>query len=150
MAGFVLLTATLAMVRAALLRLPHVDPAALVALRYPAALVLQFVLDVLAFTLVYKFVPVQKVAWRVATRGGLCAAVLWQAASPLFLYTLARSQQQSLLYGGLAWVVIFCLWALLGAWILLIGAHFAAAYDHVIVQARPRAEDDALVAWPSG
>jgi uncharacterized BrkB/YihY/UPF0761 family membrane protein len=80
----------------------------------------------------------------------LCAAVLWQAASPLFLYTLARSQQQNLLYGGLAGVVIFCLWALLGAWILLFGAYFAAAYDHIIVQARPPAEDDALIVWPPG
>jgi membrane protein len=148
LAGFVLLTAILAVVRAALLRLPHVDPGAVASLRFPMALGAQFLLSGLAFTLVYKFVPVQKVSWRVATRGGLCAALLWQAASPLFLYTLARSQQESLLYGGLAWVIIFCLWALIGAWVLLVGAHFAAAYEHVIVKARPRAEDDALIAGP--
>jgi membrane protein len=150
LAGFVLLTAFLAVVRASLMRLPHVDPAAIATLRFPMALGLQFLLSGVAFTLVYKFVPVQKVAWRVATRGGLCAALLWQAASPLFLYILARSQQLSLLYGGLAWVVIFCVWALLGAWVLLVGAHFAAAYDHVIVQARPPAEDDTLTAGTSG
>jgi membrane protein len=150
MAGFILVSATLAVVRARLLHLPHVAPAALAALRFPTLLVLQFLLSVLAFTLVYKFIPVQKVSWRVATRGGLCAAILWQAASPLFLYTLTRSQQQSLLFGGLAGVVIFCLWALLGAWVLLFGAHFAAAYDHIIVKAGPREEDQGLIAGPEG
>jgi membrane protein len=150
MAGFVLSSASLALARAWLLRLPQVDPKALAALRFPTLLLLQIILSVLAFTLIYKFVPVQKVPWRVAWRGGICGALLWQAASPVFLYTLTRSQQQSLIYGGLAGVVIFCLWALLGAWILLFGAHFAAAYDHVIVRGRPREEDDGLIAWPKG
>lgn len=150
MAGFVLSSASLALARGWLLRLPQVDPQALAALRFPALLLMQIVLGVLAFTLVYKFVPVQKVPWRVAWRGGICAALLWQAASPVFLSTLTRSQQQSLIYGGLAGVVIFCLWALLGAWILLFGAHFTAAYDHVIVRGRPREEDDGLIAWPQG
>jgi len=150
MAGFVLSSASLALARGWLLRLPQVDPQALAALRFPTLLLMQIVLSVLAFTLVYKFVPVQKVPWRVAWRGGICAALLWQAASPVFLNTLTRSQQQSLIYGGLAGVVIFCLWALLGAWILLFGAHFTAAYDHVIVRGRPREEDDGLIAWPQG
>ena len=150
MAGFVLVNAFLAVARSALLHLPRVDPGALAALRFPTLLLLQFLLAILAFTLVYKFIPVQRVPWRVATRGGLCAAVLWGAASQAFLWSLGRSQQQSLIYGGLAGVVIFCLWALLGAWILLFGAHFAGAYDHVLVKRRPRPEDDALISWPSG
>ncbi len=148
MAGFVLVNASLAVARAALLRLPQVDPAALGALRFPTLLLLHILLSIVAFTLIYKFVPVQKVSLRVAWRGGICAALLWQAASPIFLYTLTSSQQQSLIYGGLAGVVVFCLWALLGAWILLFGAHFSAAYDHVIARRRPREEDDALITGP--
>jgi len=73
--------------------------------------------------------------------------VLWHTASPAFTYTLSRSGQ-SLVYGGLAGVVVFSLWALLGAWVLLFGAHFAAAYDHVFVQRRPRSADDTLLNLP--
>ena len=148
MAGFVLINASLALVRTALLSMPEIAPAAVLALRFPTLLLLHMLLSMVAFTLVYKFVPVQKVPLKVAWRGGLCAAILWQAASPIFLYTLTRTQRQSVIYGGLAGVVIFCLWALLGAWILLFGAHFSAAYDHVIARRRPREEDDALIAWP--
>lgn len=150
LAGFVMVNTSLALVRAWLLRLPQVDPDALGALRFPTLLLLHLLLSMVAFTLVYRFVPVQKVTLRVAWRGGVCAAVLWQLASPVFLYVLTRSQQQSLIYGGLAGVVVFCLWAFLWAWILLFGAHFSAAYDHVIGRRRPREEDDALIAWPQG
>ncbi len=147
MACFVLLNAGLAVARGWLGQFPQVSPETLHALRPPLLVAVQLALSVLAFALVYRFVPVRKVPWRVAVRGGVCGAVLWHAASPVFTYVLSHSGQ-SLVYGGLAGVVVFSLWALLGAWVLLFGAHFAAAYDHVFVQRRCRAEDEAFLNLP--
>ena len=148
LAGFVLVNVFLAVARTWLEQFPQIDPAAVAMLHPRFLLVMQFIFSVIAFTLVYKFVPVQSVPGRVAVRGGLCAAVLWHAVSPIFTHIITRSHQYSAIYGGLAGVVAFSLWALLGAQVLLLGAHFAAAYDHVFVQRKPPSEDDSVIGWP--
>jgi len=150
LASFVLMEVFSALARSWLQQFPQIDPAAVDMLRPPLLLVAQFVFSVIAFTLVYKFVPVQRVPGRVAVRGGVCAAILWHAASPVFIHliTVTRSEHYSAIYGGLAGVVVFSLWALLSAWVLLLGAHFAAAYDHVFVRRRPQSEDDSIIGWP--
>jgi membrane protein len=100
---------------------------------------------VLAFTLLYKFMPVQRVAFRVAFAGGLCAALLWHLISPLFTQMLAWSERSNAIYGSLAHVMTFSFWAFLGARILLAGAHFGATYEHVFYLRRPPAEDESFI-----
>jgi membrane protein len=148
LASFVLANFFLATARVWVSHFAEIDPALIALLRPRFMTLIQFVLTTLTFTLVYKFVPVQPVRTGVALRGGLCGALIWHAGSPVLIYMFTRSAEHSAIYGGLAGVVLFSLWAFLGAWALLFGAHFAAAYDHVIVQRRPREEDDTLIGLP--
>jgi len=101
-----------------------------------------FGLSVMAYLMLYKFIPVRPVPSLAALTGALGAALLWQAASPAFTYLIRRSQEHSVIYGGLAGVVAFELWVLLGAQIMLFGAHLAAACEHVFIRGRPVEEDD--------
>jgi membrane protein len=112
---------------------------------------IEFAASLVAFTLLYKFMPVPRIATRVAVAGGLFAAVAWHLVSPAFTYSLAWSARSQAMYGGLAQVMTFLLWAFLGARILIAGAHFAAAYEHVFYNHRPASDDEAFIerVWPN-
>lgn len=99
----------------------------------------------LAYFLLYKFMPVQHVDTRAALAGAVFAAVIWQSLSPVFTRFIALSQYFHTVFETLLWVIIFGVWAFWGAQIMLAGAQFAAAYQHVFILRRPRGEDDALV-----
>ena len=145
LAAFLLVNALGAVLRAWLSQIPGVDPADLQWVRPQLAVGLQLGLSILAFALLYKFLPVKRPPFRVAVAGAVCAGLIWQCASPLFTYLMALSPQRNAFYGGLAGVVIYSLWALLGAQVLLVGAHFAASYEHVFVHRRGPEEDDMLI-----
>lgn len=144
----VIFNATLAAARPWLQRIPVLEAAPLELLRPRFTLMFGFLTSALAFSLLYKLVPVQFVRTRSAAAGGLLAALMWFAASPIFTHLITRSNRYSIVYGGLGSVVIFSLWALLGAQVLLGGAHFTAMFEHVFMQRRPASEDDALVQAP--
>jgi len=148
--GFVLLVATLATVQSWLNQIPEVDSTLVRAMRPRFLLLYQFLLAYLAFALLYKFMPVQRVPSRAALWGAGAAAVLWQIASIVFSWVIRHSQHHSSLYGGLAGIVVFCIWTFLGAQMLLIGGHFAVAYEHVFRERHPREEDEELIGWPEG
>jgi len=97
-------------------------------------------LSTLAYFLLYKFMPARRVAARAALVGAVPAAVIWQGLSPIFTRFIVVP-----LFGNLGWVIIFGLWAFMGAVVMLIGAQLAAAYEHVFVLRRPRSEDDVLI-----
>ncbi len=147
LAGFMLFNALLAAAQSWLQQFPEIPATFLSQARPHFLLAYQFVLSYIAFGLLYKFMPVQHVPTKVALVGAAVAAVLWQAASPLFTYVIGRFHQQGTIYGGLTGVVIFSLWAFLGAQVLLFGAHFAAAYEHVFVKRREAEEDDTLIGF---
>jgi len=98
------------------------------------------VLSSVAYILLYKFTPERRVATRAALVGALFAALIWQGISPIFTRFIVVP-----LFGNLGWVIIFGLWAFMGAQVMLMGAQLAAAYEHVFVARRPRGEDDLLV-----
>ncbi|HUS79635.1 MAG TPA: YihY/virulence factor BrkB family protein, partial [Armatimonadota bacterium] len=142
---FVLLYLFIGMARQWLVQVAGVNAQEVELIQPRALLLAQFLVAGLAFTLVYKFVPGRGVRTRAAIRSGVSASVLWLIASPLFTWMMTRSQANNAMYGGLAGVVIFGLWAFLGARILMFGAHFTVAYEHVFVHARPPEEDRALI-----
>jgi YihY family inner membrane protein len=146
--AFVLANVFLVSARVWLQQFPEVDPNTLTIMHPAAALGIQFALSTVAFTLIYRYLPLQYPPWRVALGGGIVAAILWHVASPVFTYTMMRSQLYGASYGGLAGVVIFALWALLWGWVLLLGAHLAAAHDHVFIQRKPPSDDDDVIGWP--
>lgn len=146
--SFVLFSAFMAGARGWLQRLPGVDPLALHSLEPRFTLVYGFLMSFVAFSVIYKFVPVQRVRTSTALASGLLAALIWHAGSPVFTWMLHNSTRQGAVLGGLANLLVFAIWSFLGAQILVIGAHFAVAFEHVIVYRRPETEDDRLIAWP--
>ena len=103
------------------------------------------IVSTVAYMLLYKFMPVQRVDTRAALAGALFAAFVWQSLSPIFTRFIALSQYFNTVFETLSWVIIFGVWAFWGAQIMLYGAQFVAAYEHVFIHRRPRGEDDALV-----
>ncbi|MFP3902787.1 MAG: YihY/virulence factor BrkB family protein, partial [Armatimonadota bacterium] len=101
-----------------------------------------FLIALVAFTLLYKFMPVQNVRFRVSFVGGLFAAVIWHAISPLFSYIISNTQRHSAIYQELTNVVAFSLWAFIGAQVLIIGGHFAAAYEEVFVNGKRTVDEE--------
>lgn len=146
--SFVLFSALLAAAHAWLQQFPGIDADALRHAQPRFLLAYWFAMSYLAFALLYKFMPVQSVATRAALAGAACAAVVWHLGSLVFTYGLSLSHQQGAIYGGLAGIVLFSLWAFLGAEALLFGAQFSVAYEHVFLKARGPEEDDELISWP--
>jgi membrane protein len=144
---FVALVALLSLRGAALAWLRHLPPVG-VTLPIPHAAV-TFGAGVLisgaAYFLLYKFMPARRVPWPAALLGAVLAAVVWQSISPIFTSFIAYATWAGQTFGELGWIIIFGLWAFMGAQVLLIGAQMTAAYDHVFVSRRPRSEDDALI-----
>ena len=102
-------------------------------------------ISALAYLLLYKFMPVQPVSTRAAVAGAIFAAVIWQSLSPIFTRFIALSEYLHTVFETLLWVIIFGIWVFWGAQVMLFGAQFVAAFEHVFVLKRPRGEDDALI-----
>ncbi len=127
-------------------RLPMIDTSGVLLLQPRMRTLIEVGLTFIAFFLVLKFIPPQAVATKVAAVGALFTTVVWKAVVPVFTLIIARSAEHSTIYGGLAGVVMFLTWALFGARVLLLGAHFAATFAHVFCTARPPGADAAFVA----
>lgn len=76
------------------------------------------------FTLVYRLAPSARVAFGVAARAGLWAALAWEASKYAFVWNLGRMQLQTF-YGPLAFAVGLVLWAYVSSLVLVFGAGMA-------------------------
>ncbi len=141
-----LVNALIPTLNAWLAHLPVVNASSEPILRPGVRILSETTLAFVAFFLLFKFIPARPVPTKVAAVGGLFTAVAWKIVSPVFTMVIARSARNSAIYGGLAGVVMFLTWAFFSAMVLLIGAHFAAAYDHVFYQDRTESTDQAFVA----
>ncbi len=79
-------------------------------------------LTVLAFTMLYVYLPNCKVEWRDAVIGGLIAAVAFELGKRGFGYYVRRIPTYTAVYGAFAAVPVFLLWVYLCWMIALIGA----------------------------
>lgn len=78
--------------------------------------------------LAYRIVPnVQDVSMHEAIRGGAVFAVGWLGASAGFAFYASNFGNYNATYGSLGAIVVFLTWLYLSAYLLLIGAHIAAA-----------------------
>lgn len=84
---------------------------------------MNLLLNLLAFTLIYRVVPRAKIRWWEALRGGLLAAVLWelgrQALTAYFLHLNYPSA-----YGIIGSFIAVMLWAFYASLVLLFGAEY--------------------------
>jgi membrane protein len=76
------------------------------------------------FTLVYRVAPTSRIAFGVAARAALWAALAWEASKYVFVWNLGR-MQLSTLYGPLAFAVALVLWAYVSSLVLVFGAGMA-------------------------
>jgi len=93
-----------------------------------AGTLLPFVLVVVAFTLIYIFMPNTRVKVRSAFAGAFVAGLLWNMASVFFAKFVVSSAQYTAIYSAFAALIIFMLWLYIGWLVLLAGA--SAAYYH--------------------
>jgi membrane protein len=82
---------------------------------------------VLAFTMLYVFLPNCRVEWRDAAIGGLIAAIAFELAKRGFGYYVRSIPTYTAVYGAFAALPVFLLWVYLCWMITLIGAMVASA-----------------------
>ncbi len=84
-------------------------------------------LTILAFTMLYVYLPNCRVEWRDAVVGGICAAVAFELAKRGFGYYIRRIPTYTAVYGAFAVVPMFLLWMYLTWFITLAGAMISSA-----------------------
>jgi len=82
-------------------------------------------LNVITFSLLYKYSPRVRVTTRVALIGGVAAAVLFEAAKWLFSFYIVSFSNYQLIYGVLSFIPIFLLWIYISWAIVLFGAEIS-------------------------
>ncbi|MEX0763444.1 MAG: YihY/virulence factor BrkB family protein [Dehalococcoidia bacterium] len=93
-----------------------------------------FLISLLVFSLIYKFVPNTQTTWGQIWPGALLAAAAFEIGKSAFLWYLNEFGNYEQVYGSLASVVILMLWAYYSAIILIIGAEFITARDQLRVE----------------
>lgn len=86
-----------------------------------------FLLETIAFTLIYELIPSCSVRWREAFFGALVAAALLEALKSGFVLYVSYLSTYRAVYGALAAIPIFLLWMYVAWSAVLFGAVVAAA-----------------------
>jgi membrane protein len=96
-----------------------------------AGIVLGFILSTALFTLLYRFVPLRRMAWPSVLRGSLAAAALWEIAKHLFRWYILGTGVYASLYGSLGAAIALVMWVYYSAIVFVLGAAFIRALDEV-------------------
>jgi len=83
---------------------------------------------ILAFTLMYEFLPYTHVPFRSALFGGLFAGILWEAAKIGFSFYLSGYAAYSKVYGSLTGVVLLMVWINYSAVVAILGAEAGSVW----------------------
>ena len=95
-----------------------------------------FLALILAFALLYRWMPDTKVSWKAVLVGGFVGAILWVLNSRFNVLFASRVVSASSIYGSLAVFPVFLIGMYISWMILLFGAQVAYAfqYRHACVQ----------------
>jgi len=91
---------------------------------------LPYVMIILAFTFLYKFIPNTKVKLSPALIGATVAGILWIAIGTLFASFVASSSNYTAIYSSFAILFFFMIWLYLAWFILLTGSQVAFYLQH--------------------
>lgn len=94
----------------------------------PGLRLIPLVFSALGFTLLYVTVPNCKVPLRAGVYGGICAAILFEAAKRGFAIFVGNFSSYKLVYGAFAAFPIFLLWIYLSWLIILFGVELTRAF----------------------
>jgi membrane protein len=93
------------------------------------SLMLTLLLDITLFMVIYMMFPHGSATWREISAGAVGAGLLWEMAKKTFLaFVSAYISISNLVYGTLAAIIAFLVWAYLGSLILLFGAYLSVSY----------------------
>ncbi len=95
------------------------------------AKLIAFLLMLVIFLLLYKFVPNAKTHWRDIWPGALLAAVFFEIARALFIFYLEHFANYQAIYGTISSFVILLVWIYYSAFILILGAEFTFQYSRM-------------------
>lgn len=93
-------------------------------------LIAPFLLNTLAFILLYKALPNCPVPWHASISGALVAAILFELAKLGFSLYIRLFPSYELIYGALAAIPIFLIWIYLSWLVVLFGAEVSHVLTH--------------------
>jgi membrane protein len=106
-------------------------PEKIIPLTSGISLVLTIFLDVAFFMLLYIMFPHGASTWREILPGAIGAGLLWELAKKAFMFFVATYISISnLVYGSVAAIIAFLVWAYLSGLIFLFGAYLSFMYYH--------------------
>ena len=100
---------------------------------------LSLFIAILAFLIVYKFLPSCKVLWRAAIAAAVPVGIIWKVAQQLFTVYITQYARFNLVYGPLTAVVALLFWAYISSSIFLLGVELVAVLN--VPPAPPGAEE---------
>ncbi len=92
------------------------------------SLVIVLVLNTLFFSLVYWSLPSAELRWREMLPGAVLASLLWEVAKSAFTVYLSRLPLFNVIYGSMATIAAFLIWAYLSGCIVLYCGELNAEY----------------------
>jgi YihY family inner membrane protein len=92
------------------------------------SLVIILALNTLFFSLVYWSLPSVELRWREMLPGAILASVLWEVAKSAFTAYLSRLSLFNVIYGSVATIAAFLIWAYLSGCIVLFCGELNAEY----------------------
>jgi membrane protein len=93
------------------------------------SLFLTILLDITLFMALYMILPHGASNWREVGVGAIGAGILWEFAKKIFLsFVSAYISITNLVYGTLATIIAFLLWAYISSLIFIFGAHLSLSY----------------------
>ena len=101
------------------------------------SLLLPFLLVILAFTLIYIYIPNTRVRFRSALGGATIAGIGWQLVGWLFTWFVSNANYTAI-YSAFATLFFFMIWLYVSWSILLIGADIAFYFQHPEQRLRER------------
>ncbi|NJL54652.1 YihY/virulence factor BrkB family protein [bacterium] len=87
---------------------------------------LPFGLNMVIFVLLFRYVPSRLVTWDAVWPASVFGAVVLEAAKALFAWYLSTLANFQIVYGSIATVIVFLLWAFLTACIFLLSAELCS------------------------
>jgi len=86
-------------------------------------------LSITLFTVLYRFVPLRRMAWPSVLRGSLAAAALWEVAKLLFRWYILGTGLYASVYGSLGVAIALVMWVYYSAIVFVLGAALIRALE---------------------